>query len=115
MKRCRHAFAKPGWRDGVWCRVCADCGKWLSLGPAKDASPEVQIEIRAAELAHHIVDILPLHMQGWNLDEEHGYRDHLGEDRGGDCRCRDATVRHISRNWHAGYLAREIISTKEPT
>jgi hypothetical protein len=31
-------------------RWCAACGAWLSLGPARD-TPEVCVEIRAAELA----------------------------------------------------------------
>lgn len=31
--------------------VCRTCGAWLSLGPANDDDPNVQIEIRAAEIA----------------------------------------------------------------
>ena len=30
---------------------CLDCGAWLPLGPANDEPAEVQVEIRAAELA----------------------------------------------------------------
>ena len=30
--------------------ICCDCGEWLSLGPSND-TPEVLVEIRAAELA----------------------------------------------------------------
>lgn len=30
---------------------CAKCGEWLSLGPSNDSPPEVQLEMRAAEIA----------------------------------------------------------------
>ncbi|MGE0206149.1 MAG: DUF1643 domain-containing protein [Hyphomicrobiaceae bacterium] len=35
-----------------WDRAnCADCGEWLSLGPANDADERVQVEQRAVEIA----------------------------------------------------------------
>lgn len=68
--RCRHENADhlmPGDHgqfedDDLLCRArvcgvlveqfrCLDCGAWLSLGPANDEPAEVQVEIRAAELA----------------------------------------------------------------
>ncbi len=32
-------------------RECLDCDEWLPMGQANDSPPEVQIEIRAAEIA----------------------------------------------------------------
>lgn len=40
-------------------RICADCGAWLSLGPAQDSgrhAAAVAVEIRAAELAQFLRD-----------------------------------------------------------
>lgn len=74
MKGCKHKTAMGQmWRDGLYGgqpigywwytfvqpgdaehhdRVtCMYCGAWLPLGPANDADPNVQIEIRAAEMA----------------------------------------------------------------
>lgn len=118
--RCRHTrptgYIYPTKFQGLSCnssrKRCDDCGAWLSLGDSNDSPEEVQIEIRAAALAWHIVDILPLRMQGWTTDEEHGWRDHLDGDRVGDCRCRDLCG-DVARNWHAGYLARAIATHEE--
>jgi hypothetical protein len=35
--------------------ICATCGDWLSLGPSSDDTPEVRIEIRAAEIVTEAV------------------------------------------------------------
>jgi hypothetical protein len=53
-----HGYVPP---HGRWCDdvhfgpagalVCQHCGEWLSLGPSNDSPPEVQVEIRAAEIA----------------------------------------------------------------
>ncbi len=67
MGKCRHDTALfYRWLRGVWVAfaaapravafdcarmTCVSCGEWLSLGPSDDESPEVQVEIRAAEIA----------------------------------------------------------------
>ncbi len=61
MAKCKHYSAVEVTRRGnrsafvaadlIHHKQCLDCGAWLSLGPANDEPPEVQIEIRAAEIA----------------------------------------------------------------
>ena len=98
--RCRHAFARhmngvTGSGHAVHARRCWHCPTWLPLGPSNDAPPEVQQEIRAAEIA---ADSIGARM---NMDEVFGWGDYdmLGD---GDT---DA--------WHAGYLARAIVEHEE--
>jgi hypothetical protein len=38
---------------GMTRHICIDCGHWLGIGPAND-TPEVLVEVRAAELAQDI-------------------------------------------------------------
>lgn len=70
---------------------CCDCGAYLSLGPAID-TPEVRIEIRAAELSDLATShATPLESQGW-FD--------YALDR--DC------VSVLRDEWNAGWLGRAI-------
>lgn len=90
--------------------TCRDCGHWLPLGPSRDDSPAVVLEMRAAELASaQISYAMPLWMQGFATDEAHGWRDFTDDDKGGDCQCRDRPGL-TARNWHSGYLARAIVN-----
>jgi hypothetical protein len=41
----------PGWATVVGQSKCARCGETMPLGPSNDAPDEVQVEMRAAELA----------------------------------------------------------------
>lgn len=47
----RHWFHDP--EPIVEVRICDACGEWLSIGKAVDRKPEVQVEIRAAEVGQH--------------------------------------------------------------
>ncbi len=57
-----------GWlnRDTFICRICDDCGAWLSLGPAASADPD---ELQLAEL---LADVAHLWEPGPARDEREG-------------------------------------------
>jgi hypothetical protein len=72
------------WLDNTWCLiedriVCQDCGAWLSLGESNDAPDEVQVEMRAAEIAAGLAD------GGCEVSslEAHGFNDTVPTLRGG--------------------------------
>jgi hypothetical protein len=81
------------------CRICNDCGTWLSLGPSND-TPEVCVEIRAAQIVAdretNGVESPPI---TWcSIYEWFGFDD--VNDRG--------MYEQDKAAWHAGYLARCI-------
>jgi hypothetical protein len=60
--KCKHSWCYTETYDGiarrtVTCRVCRVCDHWLSLGPANDASEEVQIEIAATWMANRFAPL----------------------------------------------------------
>ena len=76
----------------VYKHVCSSCGEWLPLGPAT-ITPEVEIEIRAAELARYADWI------GWNYLGQRAYYT-------------DVSYAVESDTWpeyQAGYLAAAIL------
>jgi hypothetical protein len=108
----RHS--EPGWMDSIDVagrpiRWCATCGKRLALGPSNDEPAEVQVEIRAAELAAIPDD---WRIGAMNLDEFHGYR-HFTVTGAGDCPC-STNPGLLARNWQSGYLARAIAMHTDP-
>lgn len=112
MKRCKHAGDRVTGKTGPQienvngvaevvgtyaideCDICEDCGAWFALGPANDAPPEVQVEIRAAYLANaNCAEYTQIEWCGWNGDEEHT-RGRFDIER--------------DTEWQAGFLASEI-------
>lgn len=90
---------------------CLDCGEWLSIDPANDAAPEVQIEIRAALLAADdtsVAEFLDHEWLGWNQDEPYICAGLLVDIWA------ELTDPKLGR-WHAGWLAREIATHTETT
>jgi uncharacterized protein with PIN domain len=92
---------------------CLDCEAWLPLGPSDEhASEQVEIEIRAAEIAAVFQDTLKLfHCEGC---ESCGWTAYEWNDRNAP----SIVHRHnevARRGFYAGYLAREIFNHKEPT
>jgi predicted RNA-binding Zn-ribbon protein involved in translation (DUF1610 family) len=98
------AVSTPDWCVQVYAEFeqfrCIDCGEWLSLGPAND-TPEVLVEIRAAEIAsgggpslEHTMNIFDCESCGW--------RNNWWE-----------PCNPVKRNdpFWAGWLAREIVET----
>ena len=92
---------------------CLDCGAWLSLGPSNDSPPEVQIEIRAAELAADAVRGVgvgghkPEHCTGdhcWHFYEE------WEDDAGPCCYCGHPgpILPGVDNECHVGHLAARI-------
>jgi hypothetical protein len=61
------------------CNICRRCNTWLSLGPSNDAPDEVQVEMRAAEIAAGLAD------GGCEVSslEAHGFNDTVPTLRGG--------------------------------
>lgn len=84
---------------------CIDCGAWLSLGESDEhASEHVEIEIRAAHLAH-----------GENNEHEFSGLEWCGF--GGDEQAYvDGVLMYVShhREWRAGYLAHCIVEDPSP-
>lgn len=115
MSGCRHRVVSRYVYDRVQARTiecpwCCECKTYIGLGPSRDDSPEVALEMRAAELASaQISYAMPLWMQGFATDEAHGWRDFTDDYKGGDCQCRDRPGL-TARNWHSGYLARAIVN-----
>lgn len=77
-------------------KICVTCGAWLSIGPANDEPSEVQVEIRAAEIAAgsiravHSSDEHGCSFCGWvahELDESLSDRAGLGMQAGYLARC----------------------------
>jgi hypothetical protein len=92
------------WHDGeriASCEAnrCARCGEWLPLGPSNDAPDEVQVEMRAAEIAANgcMNDFVHREFFGWLAHDE-------------DARCDPPTyeTQRASDEWHTGFLARCI-------
>lgn len=115
MKRCRHhGRVTRYWPQSQPCgetfeiKECTRCGEWLPLGPANDAPAEVQIEIRAAEIAA----VLNVPNEGLimltSFHERRGLWLHAQAERGkawgGSHDCGE----------QAGYLARAIVTHDEP-
>ena len=98
---------------------CADCGETLPLGTANDASPEVQVEIRAAELAAvfargvGIGGHRPEHCTGEHC--WHWFESDWSDDADSCCYCgHDGIVLPgVENECHAGYLARCIADHEE--
>lgn len=132
MKRCKHENADH-LKPGEWFNIdeqpiyvvaveqfrCVDCGEWLSLGPANDAPPEVQIEIRAAEIAADAARGIglgghgPEHCTGehcWHFYEE------WDDSAGPCCYCHHPgpILPGVDNECHAGYLARCIATHEAP-
>lgn len=85
-------------------RVCADCGHWLSLGAAQDSGPHaasVACEIRAAEIASDKRARL-------SFCESLGWESWLSPKFS-----TDPVDAGYAEKWHAGYLARCIVSHAE--
>lgn len=80
--------------------TCADCNQLLPLGPSNDAPPEVQIEMRAAELED---------TEHWgpgfiSVRERWGMEDHADP----DSEAEDAPDYMATEGWAAGWLSAEI-------
>lgn len=88
------------------CRKCGAVGV-RPMGRSKDSTPEVQVEIRAAELdAWYVVDDLSASQEdGWSDSEVDGWRAHCDpSDLVGD----PAMVQAIRHRFDAGWLACEM-------
>ena len=81
---------------------CIDCAAWLPLGDANDSSPEVQIEIRAAEIAATGEPFWHVDATGSEVREGCGWNAHA-------CRFAD-TWCSGDRDCLAGYLASAIVT-----
>lgn len=77
--------------------TCMDCPEWLPLGPAND-TPEVLVEVRAAELAQGAIGLLT-----WPLGEFRGWMASEMAERTPD-----------DPEGQSGWLAREIYTHREP-
>jgi hypothetical protein len=82
---------------------CSVCREYASLGAANDASEEVQIEVRAAELA------ADKHAK-MSMCESFGWESWLAPKFSTD----PADANYASK-WHAGYLARCIATHPDPS
>ena len=82
--------------------TCSDCGEWLPLGPAT-ITPDVEIEIRAEELAGGDV-----HWTRWETAAVDGLVSHCEDP---DCsECADIRSEPSKlRDWQAGCLAAAIL------
>ena len=86
---------------------CTECRQWLALGASNDAPAEVEIEIRAAELAGN-----PMLL---SQTIEFSFTEHMGwfDREVAGTRFRGVTINMVSvQGWHAGYLARLIAGAK---
>jgi hypothetical protein len=119
LKRCKHKRTYRRWRwYGRWIswsaavgqrlpweafdlRVCADCGSWLSLGPSNDTPPEVQQEIRAADIAATLRDT---NVPRFTECEAHGWEAHANDIAACPILCEPP------EDFHAAYLARCIVT-----
>lgn len=117
MKWCKHKVIattlfvyRGGGADRAKVRVCKRCRTWLPIGPSNDSPPEVQAEMRAAELAavlpyaHANEDFNALTSFG----ERRGWAEHRADDRLDIVR-----IANLFRSEEAGYLAR-CIATHQP-
>jgi hypothetical protein len=91
----KHRGVTATWRGCMNWRTCALCGAWLSLGPSRDDHPE---EIRAAEIAATGCLGERCEVCGWELHRE-GSR-------------QAPSPTHNLDQFHAGWLAREIVEHK---
>ncbi len=76
MRRHRHTVTgyghaqrlEDGTLGSIWLSKCITCQAWLSLGPSNDEPPQVQIEMRAAEIAAEPGQQLTgPEIEGWHL------------------------------------------------
>lgn len=104
--KCRHENARDLRCVSVdvpyLCRRCVTCGYYLSLGPAND-TPEVLVEIRAAEIAADLAD----NKCHATFLERCGFNETNPPLRGG------GTVALDTTGTRAGYLARCIATHKD--
>ena len=97
MSGCKHPFwaiREGGPIVNPTTQTCIVCDDYVSWGPSND-TPEVLVEIRAAEIAANYVD---LPWVEWNHGEAAGFDN------------RETPMPHSAESWHAGYLARVIVS-----
>lgn len=117
MKRCKHENADHLMRGEMYehwhlgdkgptlhaarCEQfrCIDCGAWLSIGPSNDKPAEVQIEIRAAEIAAHVSDDGAPLVRRFDGAEHAGWIEHAFDSQ---------KTPEQPGEW-AGYLARCIV------
>ena len=81
---------------------CLTCNEWLPLGPANDEPVEVQIEMRAAEIAHPECEpgeYRNIEWAAYELCEEYSDADDRGQIKSFD---------FMDRWYQSGYLARII-------
>lgn len=103
-KRCIHMTVQYDWGmdSGVQIRIrkwCFGCGTTLSLGPSNDGTPEVKLEIRAAQVEAN--ERLRLGKR-WRKAEKRGWMD-----------CLQGHAPEVDHRHQAGWLARQIFNRHE--